>query len=666
MPFWWQRRKRYWWPRRNRFQRRKRFPKRRRKRIYKRRRAYPAHRRRRRRRHKVRKKKKKLNIVQWQPDCIRKCKIKGTGILVLGGEGTQFQCYTTEKDNYIPPKMPYGGGFGAETYTLQYLYEQYGMHNNIWTSSNEHKDLVRYTGCKFRFFRHPDTDFVINYTRTLPEQFTKYTFPAIHPHQQLLQKHKRLVLSTTTNPKGKLTTILKIKPPKQMINKWFFTKNFTKYPLVVIKGAAVNFRYSYLSASGENASVNIYAINPQFYKNSDWDQARGGTAVYEPITNMKYPVRYKNKTATGESAEKDLFRSRPTSDTEAFALATGWFSTAFLQATTVTLGGTTIATVPMLLGRYNPTIDDGVGNVIYIKSTLKDSWKPPETDKSLELTELPLWLGLYGITSYVHTIKPPSDFPLSHLILVKSKAITCAAQVGGCDMYAPIDLDYVLGKKSYDQVIKTSEKTHWTPNMTWQMKALNTLVESGPFIPKYSEEKNSTWELKYNYTFYFKWGGPPQPDAAVKDPTTLPSFDVPDTIQKRIQIKNPEKQTTESLIHPWDMRRGYITKTALKRIYDNLQTDTEFEPIETDATPKKKKRRGAAYQGPEEEKEEISHCLQKLCEENIFQETPQTTIEDLIKQQQFHQQQIKYNIIKLLVDLKEKQQLLQLQTGLLD
>nr|UHK04159.1 MAG: ORF1 [Torque teno midi virus] len=666
MPFWWNRRKRFWWGRQRRFRKKRRWPQRRRKRIYKRRRARTTYRRRRRRRHKVRRKKKKLNIVQWQPDSIRKCKIKGTGILVLGAEGTQFQCYTTEKDKYVPPKMPYGGGLGAETYTLNYLYEQYGMHNNIWTASNEHKDLVRFTGAKFRLFRHPTTDFIVHYSRTLPEQFTKYTFPGIHPQQQLLQKHHKLILSKLTKPKGKLTTILRVKPPRQMINKWFFTKNFAKYPLVVLKGAAMNLRNSYLSATGENPLVNIYAINPQYYKNSDWDQARGGTAIYEPQTNIRYPVKYKNKTATGQSDWKTLFEKKPDSDAKAFSRTTGWFSSNFLQAVSIESGSQTIATVPMLLGRYNPVIDDGVGNVIYIKSTLKDSWKPPETDKSLEITELPLWLGLYGITSYVHTIKPPSDFPLSHLILVKSKAITCAAQVGGCDMYAPIDLDFVLGKKSYEQVIKTSEEAHWTPNMTWQMKALNTLVESGPFIPQYNEERESTWELKYDYTFYFKWGGPPMPDATVKDPTTLPTFDVPDTIQKRIQIKNPEKQTTESLVHPWDMRRGYITKTALKRIYDNLQTDTEFEPIETDASPKKKKRKGAAYQGPNQETEEISHCLQQLCEENTFQETPQTQIEDLIKQQQLHQQQIKYNIIKLLVDLKEKQQLLQLQTGLLD
>ena len=663
MPFWWRRRRRYFNPwnryqkrRRKRFTRKYRRTRRRRPRRFTRRR-------RRRRRGKVRRKKNKIPIQQWQPDSIVKCKIKGFGTLVLGAEGTQMYCYTTEKNKYVPPKYPYGGGLGAETYTLRYLYEQYSLHNNIWTKSNLEKDLCRYLHCRFTFFRHEDTDFIVYYTRTLPELFTKYTFPAIHPHQALLQKHHKVIFSKATKPNGKYSVTINIKPPRQMITKWFFTKEFSKYPLVAIKGAACNLRYSHLSATNQNLLINIYSINTKFYQNSDWDQHKAPPSIYEPYSNISYPVKYKVLTASGTTIDKTLFNTKPTSETQALGY-TGWFCKEMLQCVEVMGHGTIQAIKPWLLGRYNPVKDDGVGNQVYIVSTIADTWNPPSKDTTLLISGLPIWLAVYGLPSYLKTIKPTDDFFNTHICVIKSKYIYCYPQIGGCDKYCPIDYDYIIGKKSWDQPLTPADKGHWTPNLNWQLKTLNALAESGPFMPKYSEEKNSTWELKYKYQFFFKWGGPPGPDATVKDPQELPTFDVPDTVQQRIQIRNPENQTTETILHPWNIRRGYITNTTLKRMCEDQTTDTEFEPVTEEAPPKKKSRQGAAYQNPFEETQEIQSCLHSLCEENTFQETPQT-IQQLINQQQQQQQQLRHSILKLLIDLKQQQRHLQLQTGLL-
>nr|UHK04140.1 MAG: ORF1 [Torque teno midi virus] len=660
MPFYWRRRRRYFNPywryksrRRKTYRRRQRRPRRRRARRF-------GRRRRRRRRAKVRRKKTKIPIQQWQPDSIKKCKIRGLGILVMGAEGTQMYCYTTEKNKYVPPKYPYGGGFGAETYTLKYLYEQYSMHNNIWTASNIEKDLCRFLWCKFTFYRHTDTDFIVYYNRTLPEQFTKYTFPAIHPHQALLQKHHKVILSKASKPLGKYKVTMKIKPPRQMLSKWFFTKPFSKFPLVAIKGTACSFRYAHLSATNQNLLVSLYSINPKFYQNSDWDQAK--TEPYEPYHNISYPVEYQIRTKEGALIKKTLFQNKPTAQ-EAIKI-TGWFSPQLLQAVDVLGKGTIQAIKPMLLGRYNPVKDDGVGNQVYIVSTVSDTWNPPTHDKDLIIQGLPLWLAIFGLPSYLKTMKPADDFFTTHICVIKSKYIYCYPQIGGCDRYCPIDFDYVTGKKSWDQPLLDSDKGHWTPNLTWQLKTLNAIAESGPYMPKYSEEKNSTWELKYTYEFFFKWGGPHGPDATVKDPQELPTFDVPDTVFQRIQIRNPEKQDPETILHPWDYRRGYITQTAIKRMCDNQSTDTEFEPITDTEPPKKKARQGAAYQNPYQETQEIQSCLHSLCEENIYQETPQN-LEQLIHQQQRQQQQLRYSILKLLMDLKQQQRHLQLQTGLL-
>ncbi len=52
------------------------------------------------------------------------------GILVLGAEGTQIDNFTITKYDYVPPKVPWGGGSGLENITLEYLFEEYQFKNN--------------------------------------------------------------------------------------------------------------------------------------------------------------------------------------------------------------------------------------------------------------------------------------------------------------------------------------------------------------------------------------------------------------------------------------------------------------------------------------------------------------------------------------------------------
>lgn len=541
------------------------------------------------------------------------------------------------------------------------MYEEYTFHNNIWTASNILKDLVRFLYCKFTFYRHKNIDFIAAYNRQLPDQLTKYTFPGCHPHQLLMQKHKKVIFSLQSKPHGRYTKKMFIKPPKQMLSKWFFTKPFSKFPLVLIKAAACSFTHAYLSATNENMLVNIASINPTFYQDVDWDQNK--SHAYKPYQNISenIQVEYKDNRGTTQTlAMKPAFANYNASVNR----TGGWFDPRVLQATRLTNLGTHPAVLPTIAGRYNPAKDDGVGNEIYVTSTLAGGWDLPRSDKNLVITGMPLWLGLYGFKSFIETYKN-KEYIKSSLIVIKSPAIVCAAQIGACDRYAPIDIDYIKGNKPYEQPIFPSEQSRWTPNITWQLKSLNALVESGPYIPKLSEERQSTWELKYHYLFCFKWGGIQAHDPTIKDPEDLPTYDVPDSMQKRIQIVNPENQAPETIIHPWDYRRGYIKERALKRMCENQSTDTEFEPS-TEYHPKKKRQRmGAALQYHNQEEEEIQACLQELCKKNTFQESEETqTLQQLIQQQQQQQEQLRYNILKLLMELKDKQSQLQLQTGM--
>ena len=569
-----------------------------------------------------------------------------------------MMCFTATKTEAVPPKTPYGGGFAYETYTLNYLYEEYRFHNNIWTASNILKDLCRFLFVKFTFYRHSKVDFIIAYSRDPPFTLTKWTYPGIHPHQLLLEKHHRVLLSERSNPKGKLTLKLKIKPPRQMISKWFFSSQFSKYPLVAIKATAADFRNSYLGCCNENPQVGFFYLNHSFFQNSNW--AAQSTTYYKPYD--KAPPKIQFKDAKGQPFELNFDTTTPYADSVSFDK--GWFQPKVLTGKT-DIRGQTGAVTPTNVAFYNPNIDKGDHNEIYLISILQSKWDPPKTDLSLYLGGLPLWLGLFGFLSWVEQHKNTPNFLDTYVLIIRSPAIFPYSQIGAGNFYLPLSRSFINGKGPYNQPPTTHEKQFWYPSIKHQLEILNIFVQCGPYIPKLNDQKESTWELKCKYCFYFKWGGPPNTDKEITNPANQDKYDVPDTVTKRIQITNPETQTTESIIHPWDYRRGFIKESAIKRMCENfsLASDVQSNPEE----PQKKKiRLGPQPEIPGQKDPEIQKCLQALYKENIFQE-PQTQEEthQLIIQQQLQQQELKRNLLMLLTELKTQQQQLQLHTGLL-
>ncbi len=114
------------------------------------------------------------------------------------------------------------------------------------------------------------------------------------------------------------------------------------------------------------------------------------------------------------------------------------------------------------------------------------------------------------------------------------------------------------------------------------------------------------------YYFYFKWGGSFNPDEPVADPSGQRTYPVPNQNTAAVQVINPKKQAAESILHAWDYRRGYITKTAIKRIQEYQETDTDFQTDADSQAPPKKKYVSRALQYIPEEEEEIQSCLQEL------------------------------------------------------
>ncbi len=134
------------------------------------------------------------------------------------------------------------------------------------------------------------------------------------------------------------------------------------------------------------------------------------------------------------------------------------------------------------------------------------------------------------------------------------------------------------------------------------------------------------------------------------------------------KLLTPERQAASKLLHSWDWRRGFVTKKALKRICEDSETDETNSNISAGSTPTKRQKlqgNSVPVHQQRRKKKIPKHVYLSLCEEPTYQETETQEIQQLIKQQKQQQQQLKLNMLKLISDLKRKQTMLQLQTGLL-
>nr|QJQ71578.1 hypothetical protein [Torque teno midi virus] len=665
MPFWWRRSRKFWW---GKGYRRPAY-----KRRYKRRKLYrqPSRRRRRRRRRrrKVRRKRQKITVKQWQPETIIKCKIKGITVLVLGAEGKQLVCYTNVKNANTPPKAPGGGGFGCEQFSLESLYTDWLARRNIWTKTNDYKDLVRFTGATFYLYKHPTTDFVFNYNNQPPFLLEKDYYNDLHPQSLLLARHHKIIPSRERKPLGKSYVKIKIKPPKQMLTKWFFQQDFATQGLLTIYAAAANLQWAYYNPDQQSRCLTLYSFNIKFFANTDWAATHTGTQMYFPYNQWPHSTGL-NFWTIDSKGNKTAHLVNPKNYHESVGYTTGFFQQAVLQAKKITQANETdpkqydtypaaMSQLPIAAFRYNPEEDTGQGNVVWLTSTLTNShWDRPQLS-DLVIVGKPLWLAFYGFESFIQKTKHDKGWLLSGFYVCRCPYLKTLSNTTQ-QTYAFIDIDFIQGKLPYGETITDQKKALWYPNVENQVNTIANLVECGPYVPKLFNIPSSTWQLTYKYHFYFKWGGSYISDQLVHNPQDQGKYPIPNIVIQPVQISDPLKQTYKTMLRHWDYRRGIITTTALKRMSENLQTDSSLSSDESE-TPKKKKKITSEIPFHQEEKEEIQKCLLSLFEENTCQEPE--NLQQLIQQQQQQQQKLKHNILKLLIDLKKKQRILQLQTG---
>lgn len=131
---------------------------------------------------------------------------------VIQGQGKWSENFTSHIEDKVA-KGPFGGGHSTSRWSLKVLYEENQRHHNFWTASNNDLELARFFGSSWRFYRHETQDYIVTWNRKAPLGGNILTAPNLHPGIAMLSKHKVVVPSKLTRPRGKKSIKVNIKPP---------------------------------------------------------------------------------------------------------------------------------------------------------------------------------------------------------------------------------------------------------------------------------------------------------------------------------------------------------------------------------------------------------------------------------------------------------------------
>uniref|UniRef100_A0AAU7STF2 Capsid protein n=1 Tax=Betatorquevirus homini19 TaxID=3052006 RepID=A0AAU7STF2_9VIRU len=590
----WQRRRRNWyWPRRARY--------------------FVRRRRRWRKRPTVRRKLKKLTIQQWQPKTIRKCCIQGLHCLFLVTEDTISRNYRMYEHSYTGEYYPGGGGYSVTRYSLDGLYEQHQLDRNWWTNSNTNLPLVRYTGCKIKFYQSWSVDYICNYSLTWPMVATQLLYQSCQPSFMMMNKNSIMIPSKLTKPIKKGYKTIRFKPPHEMLNRWYFAKDLSKVGLLMLTAASASFDHYYQATDSLSNNCTFESLNPYFYMRHDFIlfpvtgyvlQSTGTietrlfttqTIVHETNISTMKPTTAGLTYMGNSKIDTEGNKVIPTNKANYFDNKQNWgnpFNHTVLQVhehllisresldslKNIFLNDLEFGTKFQIPAnsthesiRYAPDRDTGVGNKVYLLSVSRDTgtWEPPH-DEQLIVQGFPLWSCLYGFVSWQVKLAHITNIYKSYVLVIVSNFLKPQLPY-----YIPLDDEFIEGKSPYIPDTITQQQLHehqqnWYPSLQYQLRAIEKIVRTGPGIPKLGGRKSE--EAKIFYKFYFKFGGCPPKMDTVNDPTKQEAYPVPGYQPSTYSLQNPT-MPQEYYLYQFDEADGILTKRAAKRITAHKKTE---------------------------------------------------------------------------------------------
>nr|UGV35432.1 MAG: ORF1 [TTV-like mini virus] len=563
---------------------------------------------------------KTLNVKENQPKCIRKCKIKGLiPLLQCTAERIAFN-YDLYELSTVPERLPGGGGFGIKNFSLRALYAEHRYGHNIWTKTNEHLPLCRYLGCKMKFYQSELTDYVVSYSNTLPLESNIGMYNTMQPSMHCMVQNKLLVPSRKTYPKNKPYFTKRIRPPTQLLNRWYFQSALAKTPLVMLRTSSMSMEHFYLSPSAKSSNITIPTLNTGLIKNRNFKKPPGdgyfasGTGTqkvylyttrsnYNNITQIKikdlvflgdsknfveghaFSDEYPNTTQANFTTNKQSWTTthknywgnpfyptylNPDSPDAPVFQSPKSYATYISQWSTLEQTADSLTEVFLVhKTRYNPHADYGQDTKCYFLSVAKEEqgWEPPDNE-DLTNENLPLWLLLWGFPDFQKKLKKLQRIDEDYILVIIQEHTRPIRNA-----LVPLSTSFINGWSPYENQFNKLDSERWHPQFQYQQEIYNDICTSGPGTAKVPN--NTNIEAKVEYCFYFKWGGDLPPMSVIEDPTEQPFYPVPSNKYAATSLQNPESRP-ERLLYSFDERRGTLTKKALKRISKDWETKTTF------------------------------------------------------------------------------------------
>nr|UGV34473.1 MAG: ORF1 [TTV-like mini virus] len=586
--------------------------------------------RRKRRRRRVRKrtfykkrKLKTLKLVQWQPELIRHCRIKGMFTMFQGARERWSNNYIQYRDSLTPEFFPGGGGWGLFVFNLGALFDEFLRIRNWWTFSNINLPLVRYLGCNVKFYRDDFVDYIVTYNRNYPMTDSALHHANAQPSRMLSQKHKIIVQSRAHTQNKKPYVRRRIKPPRQIINKWFFQREMVNTNLIMFTASATSLSDFDVSYQKQTNNITLITLNPRMFPHINYDthdtlgwRPKSGLYFYgtnsqsininnpNPIQSVKYSELIYLGTATslrtgnpiGEKNKNEL--QTYFSNTENWGnifhekyLNHEWYViTSNVQYTNWNITNTNETLDPTKFNlmiepiyikvRYNPDRDTGEHTKVYFVPNFQQltEWKEPENE-DLKFSGFPLWMLLWGWPDWQKKLSLINQIDDHYILIVESPYFEPKQS-----KYMFLDMDFIENKRLYpehgddstDAKPLLTDQLSWHPKFKYQQKSVDAICMCGPGAPKYPNLKSL--QAHMGYSFSFKWGGSPSSMETIANPAKQPSYPVPGNFPQGLQIQDPTYDPT-NYIYTWDTRREYLTQKAVKRLTEDQTTYKPILPI---------------------------------------------------------------------------------------
>lgn len=585
-------------------------------------------------------------------------------------------------DSTVPQHLPGGGGFAVMKFSLENLYSMHQKCENWWTASNENLPLCRYLGCTITCYQSDTIDYILNYDNHPPFQSNKLTYTSCQPHMMLMLKHKVIMPSKKTQTRKKPYKKIHISPPEQFENKWYFQKDINNLPLLTIHTSAASLLHTYISTRSESNNISIKHLNPTVFTNRDWGNQKWKTQHWPYKGSGTTSVYMYRTSGEGEIEQTKLADLCPLTDpqnakegytlNEAKALGISkdeycnniikyrgnvfmrnhfqqkdriLYTTVSPQIVIQKLKTNENAKLSELdephqrawqemteqfytYMRYNPNTDDGSTNIMYLldNNQTGQNYNPP-TKQELILEGYPLWLNIFGFVDFQKRLGTYRNPDTNTILAFKTNTTIPHYQ----QPVVPIDQDFIDGKSPYQNDIDPRDMDRWYPQIQFQNNTINDIVKSGPSTAKMGDRLSE--EIKIFYKFKFQWGGSPAKMVTVDDPYKQIVYPIPRNEHETTSLQSPAERF-ENILYSFDQRNHQITRTALERIRQNLETKEPLLSITDPTTAQALQSLQALLQETQEEKETEKTLLQHLVEQRNEQLQLQLRIMELLQQTQ--------------------------------